>query len=120
MATQIKDGQQIASVHDATDMTTHDSDAITQQMHELTVHLVRQGQDLSLRSLQVWADLARQIGPTRGSAASAAMVSLTYDLFEKMLAAHREVVDGLVATQRRLAHRCVEITATLGDDQTRR
>ncbi len=83
------------------------------------VQLVRDGQDVSLRSLQVWADLARQLGHTGlGSAAGATMVSLGYDLFEKVLAAQREVVDELVATQRRLTQRCLDSTA--GDGRARR
>lgn len=114
MSTQVTDGKWVVDAHDAPDTTT-------QRVQDVMVQLVRDGHDISLRSLQVWADLARQLDPTRlGSAAGAAMVSLAYDLFEKLLAAQREVVDELVATQRRLAQRCVDVTATVGDGRTRR
>ncbi len=109
MSTQTKDGQHVADAHDATDTTT-------QRAQDLMVQLVRQGQDTSLRSLQVWADLARQIGPTAlGPPSGATRVSTAYDLFEKLHAAQREVVDELVATQRQFAQRCFGITATVGD-----
>ncbi len=89
MPTQFKDGHQSA---------TPDS------TQDLMIELVRHGQDISLRSLQVWADLARQIGtPALRSPARRVMVGLSYDLFEKLLTAQREVVDELVATQRQLA-----------------
>ncbi|MGH3843479.1 MAG: hypothetical protein ACRDS0_18850 [Pseudonocardiaceae bacterium] len=114
MSTQVTDGQWVVDTHDATDPTT-------QRVYDVMVQLVRDGQDASLRSLQVWSDLARQLDPTRlGSAAGATMVSLAYDLFEKVLAAQREVVDELVATQRHLAQRCFDITATVGDGRARR
>jgi hypothetical protein len=70
------------------------------------VQLVRQGQDASLRSLQVWADLARKFGPTDppgGNSSDVTMVDLAYDPFEKLLEAQRQVADELVATQRQLA-----------------
>jgi hypothetical protein len=41
------------------------------------------------------------------------MISLVYDVFEKLLAAQREVVDELVATQRQLAHHLFDTTATV-------
>jgi hypothetical protein len=69
--------------------------------------LVRQGLDTSLRSVQVWADLARQVD-------SAALTS-AYDPFEQLLATQREVVGDLVATQRQLAQQALGITATTGD-----
>lgn len=110
MPTRIKDGHQAA----ATDTTTPWAD-------ELMIQLVRQGQDASLRSLQVWADLARQLGPTvLRSPARAAMVGLTYDVFEKLLVAQRRVVDELVAAQRQLAYQFVDTTTTVGDDPVRR
>jgi hypothetical protein len=80
------------------------------------VQLVRQGQDASLRSLQVWADLARKLGSTAPSSpAGATMVSLAHDPFEKLLEAQRLVVEELVATQRQLAQRLFDTTATGGD-----
>jgi hypothetical protein len=89
------------------------ADTTTQQVHDLMIELVRQGQDTSLKSLQVWADLARQLGPTAlRPPSSAAMISLAYELFEKLLAAQRQVVDELVVTQRQLAQRYVATTAT--------
>jgi hypothetical protein len=94
MPTQIKDGHQAAA-----------TDTATPWAEELMIQLVRQGQDASLRSLQVWADLARQLGPTAlRSPARAEVVGLAYDVFEKLLMAQRRVVDELVATQRQLAH----------------
>lgn len=102
MPTQIKDGHHI-----------DDADTTTQQVHDLMTQIVRRGQDVSLKSLQVWADMARQLDPTvLRSPASAAMVSVAYDLFEKLLAAQRQVVDELVSTQRQLAQRYVDTTAT--------
>lgn len=110
MSTQVTDGKWVVDADDATDATT-------QRVQDVMVQLVRDGQDISLRSLQVWADLARQLDPTRpGSAAGAAMGSLAYDLFVKLLAAQREVV----ATQRQFAQRCFDITATVGDGRARR
>jgi hypothetical protein len=112
MPTRVKDGQQVA----ATDTTA--------RAPELMIQLVRHGQDASLRSLQVWAELSRQLGATAlHSPARAAMVHLAYDLFEKLLTAQRQVVDELVATQRHLAHRFLDTTAVVtgvDDDPVRR
>jgi hypothetical protein len=109
MPTQTKDGQQAA----ATDTTT-------QRTQDLMIQLVRHGQDISLRSLQVWADLARQLSSTAlRSPARAVMLSLAYDLFEKVLRAQRQVVDELITTQRQLARQFLTATATLGDDPDR-
>ncbi|MGH3766741.1 MAG: hypothetical protein ACRDS0_32055 [Pseudonocardiaceae bacterium] len=89
MPTQTTDGQRVAS------------DTTTQRGQDLMIQLVRHGQDISLRSLQVWADLSRQLGSTTlGSPGRAVMISLAYDVFEKVLTAQRQVVDELVATQR--------------------
>jgi hypothetical protein len=97
MPTQLKDGHQSA-VRDTT----------TERAQDLMIELVRHGQDISLRSLQVWADLSRQLGtPALRSPARKVMVGLAYDLFEKLLTAQREVVDELVATQRQLAQQSV-------------
>ncbi len=100
MPTQLKDGHQFAG-----------PDTTTQGAQELMIELVRHGQDISLRSLQVWADLARQLGtPALRSPARRVMVGLAYDLFEKLLTAQREVVDELVDTQRRLAQQSFDTT----------
>jgi hypothetical protein len=108
MPTHIKDDPPVADTHD--DQDPH-------PIHDSMVQLVRQGQDTSLRSLQVWADLARQLGLTAQSfPAGAARVSLPYNLLAKLYAAQREVVDELVATQRQLAQRFFGPTATVGDD----
>jgi hypothetical protein len=110
MPTHIKDGQQVG----ATDTTA--------RAPELMIQLVRHGQDASLRSLQVWAELSRQLGATAlHSPARAAMVLLAYDLFEKLLTAQRQVADELVATQRHLAHRFLDTTTVtgVGDDPVR-
>jgi hypothetical protein len=77
--------------------------------------LVRQGQDTSLRSLQVWADLARKLDPTAPSLpAGATIVALAYDPFEKLLEAQRQVVAELVATQSQLVRQLFDTTATVG------
>ena len=81
------------------------------------VQLVRHGLDASLRSLQTWVDLACQLGATPpGSPAAATMLSLTYDLFEKLLTAERLVVDQLVASQHQFAQRFFD--TTVGGDVT--
>ena len=78
MSTQIKDSQPVAdtygdqdslAVHDAVDTTTTEqpngaADPTIQGLQDPRVQLARQGVDISLRSLQVWADLARQRGVT--------------------------------------------------------
>jgi hypothetical protein len=84
----------------------------------LMSQLVRQGQDASLRSLQVWAELARKLSPTALSPANAAIVSLSYDLFQDLLVAQRQVVDELVATERQLAKQFFATTA-IGDQRYR-
>jgi hypothetical protein len=60
--------------------------------------------------------LARKLGSTAPSSpAGATMVSLAHDPFEKLLEAQRLVVEELVATQRQLAQRLFDTTATGGD-----
>jgi hypothetical protein len=105
MPAQIKDGPQAAA-----------TDSTIQRTQDLIIQLVRHGQDTSLRSLQVWADLARQLSSTAlRSPARAMMISVAYDLFEKVLRAQRQVVDELVATQRQLAQQFLTtITAIIG------
>jgi hypothetical protein len=77
--------------------------------------LARQGQDTSLRSLQVWADLARKLGHTEPrSPAGATICALACDPFEKLLEAQRQVVDELVATQRQLVKQLFDATAIVG------
>lgn len=79
--------------------------------------LVRQGLDTSLKSVQVWADLARQVGPNAlGSPVSATMAAHAHDPFVMLLAAQREVVGELVATQRQLTQQVFHASA--GDDRT--
>ncbi|MEO7195993.1 MAG: hypothetical protein ABIZ05_14455 [Pseudonocardiaceae bacterium] len=90
-------------------------EASVQRTRDSMAQLVRQGQDTSLRSLQVWADLARKLGPTAPSfPAGSAVVSLACDPFEKLLEAQRQVVDELVATQCHLAQQLLHPTATVG------
>lgn len=120
MPTQIEVSQQatddrgLPRVRDAADTTTEQpsgADPTIQRVQDLMVQLARQGVDISLRSLQVWADLTRHVGLTAlGSFATA-----TYDLFEKLLAAQREVIDELVATQRQFAQGLLDTTPTVGD-----
>ena len=128
MSTHIQDYRQVTDVrgdrgphpvHAAADPTTQQvhaaADPSTRRAQDSMVQLVRQGLDTSLKSVQVWADLARQLGPTAlGSPASATMVSRAYDPFEVLLAAQREVVGELVATQRQLTQQV--FGATVGDD----
>ncbi|MGH4008740.1 MAG: hypothetical protein ACRDTH_11400 [Pseudonocardiaceae bacterium] len=104
------------SVHDAADMTTEQAhagaDTTTHRAQDSMVQLVRQGLDTSLKSVQVWADLARQVGPsTPGSPTDATMASLAYQPFELLLAAQREVVGELVATQRQLTQQVFHSSA---------
>jgi hypothetical protein len=127
MSTQTKDHRWAADARDdrdprllqaAADLTAEPvaADPTTQRVQDSMVQLVRQGQDTSLRSLQVWADLARKLGSTAPSSpAGATMVSLAHDPFEKLLEAQRLVVEELVATQRQLAQRLFDTTATGGD-----
>lgn len=108
MPTQVKDGQQPTATETTNEQTRAVADPTTQ---DLMIQLVRLGQDISLRSLQVWADLARQLGPTGlGSPTAATTVSLVYQLLDKLLGAQRKVVDELVATQRQFAQRCLDST----------
>ena len=128
MSTQVKDDQRIIDarddreprpVHVAVDATTEQArvvaDTSIQRAQDSMAQLVRQGQDTSLRSLQVWADLARKLGPTASIfPAGGAIVALACDPFEKLLEAQRQVVDELVATQRRLVKQLFDSTATVG------
>jgi len=127
VSTQIKDHRRTADVHDdrdpgplraAADTTVEPvaAEPTAERVQDLMVQLVRQGQDTSLRSLQVWADLARKLDPGGlSSPAGATMVSLAHDPFEKLLEAQRQVVEELVATQRQLAQRLFDSTATGGN-----
>ncbi|MGH3778814.1 MAG: hypothetical protein ACRDRR_24270 [Pseudonocardiaceae bacterium] len=103
-------------VHDAADPTTEQAqaaaDTTTQRAQDSMVQLVRQGLDTSLKSVQVWADLARQVGPgTVDSPAGATIASHAFDPFELLLAAQREVVGELVATQRQLTQQVFHSSA---------
>jgi hypothetical protein len=124
MPTQIKDSQPVTDTygdqdslafHDAVDTTTEQpngaADPTILGLQDPRGRLARQGVDISLRSLQVWADVARQRGLTApGSSARA-----VYDLFEKLLMAQRQVIDELVAAQRQFAQGCLATTPTVGD-----
>jgi hypothetical protein len=88
------------------------TDTTAEPVQDLMVQLARQGLNTSLRSLQVWTDLARQLGPkVLGTPAGATKVFLAsdYDLFKKLLAVESEIVDELVATQRELAQRDLDL-----------
>jgi hypothetical protein len=80
--------------------------------------LARQGQDASLKSLQVWADLARK--REAGPAASAPMAPFAYDRLTQLLAALRQIADELVATQHQLTQQPVPPGPTPGDNLVRR
>jgi len=124
MPTQMKDNQPVTDAygdqnslafHDAVDTTTEQpigaADPTIQRLQDPRVQLARQGVDVSLRSLQVWADLARQ----RGLTAPGSSVEATYDLFEKLLVTQRQVINELVATQRQFAQEHLATTPTIGD-----
>jgi hypothetical protein len=118
MSIQIEHNRGIVDAH-ITEHAGVAADPTSQQAH--MVQLVRQGQDTSLRSLQVWADLARKLGPSAlGNPAGATMASIAHDPFEKLLEAQRQVVDELVATQRQLAQQLFIMTATVGGSLTPR
>ena len=124
MTTQMKDSQSATDAYDDHDSLSIDDTVDTtaaeqpngaadtiQRLQDPRAQLARQGVDLSLRSLQVWADLARQRELTaRGYCATA-----TYDLFEKLLIAQRQVINELVAAQRQLAQESLASTPTVGD-----
>jgi hypothetical protein len=125
VSTQIKDSRRIADdltplpIHVAVDTTAEQArvaaDMSIQRTQDSMTQLVRQGQDTSLRSLQVWADLARKLGSTAPSfPADATIVALAYDPFEKLLEAQRQVVAELVATQSQLVKQLVDTTAVGG------
>jgi hypothetical protein len=98
-----------------------DENLVSPPAQDSMAQLVRQGQDASLRSLQVWADLARKFGSTAlSNPTDATIASLAYDPFEKLLEAQRQVADELVATQRHLTQQMVDSTATLGGNVTAR
>jgi hypothetical protein len=110
-------------VHDAADPITEQAhapaDPTTHQAQGSMAQLVRRGLDTSLKSVQVWADLARQVSPTAlDSPAGATMASRAYDPFEMLLAAQREVVGDLVAAQRQLTQQIFHGDA--GDEPARR
>jgi hypothetical protein len=93
------------------------ADPINQRAQDSMAQLVRQGQDTSLRSLQVWADLARKFGSTpANSAAGATLFSLADTRFEELLVAQRQIIDELVATHRELAQQIVAATDASGDN----
>ncbi len=108
MLTHIKDDRRVADVRDERGARpVHDTEGPTaQRAHDSMAQLVRQGLDTSLRSVQVWADLARQIDATALTSA--------YGPFEQLLATQREVVGDLVATQRQLAQQVFDTSATAG------
>lgn len=108
MLTHIKDDQRVTDVgDDRGPRPVHDAAGpIIQRAHDSMDQLVRQGLDTSLRSVQVWADLARQVDSSGLTSA--------YDPFEQLLATQREVVGDLVATQRQLAQQVFDTSATAG------
>ena len=123
MSTKITGNRWGTDAHD--DIITGQSriaaDPTTQYAQDPMAQLVRQGQDTSLRSLQVWADLARKFGSTApSSSAGATMFSLAGNSFEKLLMAQRQIVEELVATQRELARQLVNAPAAVDDHPVRR
>lgn len=123
MTTHIKDERRIIDLRDDRGSQPHHDAAnpTIQPARDSMVELVRQGLDASLRSVQVWSDLARQVNPRApGCVESAKMASLAHDPFEELLAAQREIVGELVATQRQLTQQVFYPTATVSDDATAR
>jgi hypothetical protein len=122
MSTQITGNRWDIDARDdiITGQTRIAADPTAQDAQDSMTQLVRKGQDTALRSLQVWADLARKFGTTApNSAAGATMFSLAHDPFEKLLVAHRQIVDELVATQRALTQQLVDATAVVDDHPAR-
>lgn len=81
-------------------------------IQDLMAQLARRGLDTSLRSLQVWAELARQLGPrVLGCPTGGTRVfqPSDYELFRKLLAAQRETVDELVVNYRELSQRYLDL-----------
>ena len=122
MSTQITSNRWGIDAHDdISGQTRIAADPTAQRAQDSMAQLVRMGQDTSLRSLQVWADLARNFGATTpDSAAGATMCSLAHDPFEKLLVAQRQIVDELVATQRAFTQQLVDSTAAVDDHPARR
>lgn len=126
MTTQMKDSQSVTGAHDDQDSLSLDdtvdttaaeqphgaADPTIQRLQDPRAQLARQGVDLSLRSLQVWADLARQ----RELTARGHCTRATYDLFEKLLIAQHQIINELAAAQRQLAQESLANTPTVGDD----
>lgn len=117
MSTQITSNRWGIDAHDdISGQTRVAADSTAQRAQDSMAQLVRMGQDASLRSLQVWADLARKFGTnTPDSAEGATMCSLAHDPFEKLLVAQRQIVDELVATQRHFTRQFVDVTAAVDD-----
>lgn len=108
MSAQIRAGRRITDDHDP--RPVHSLGAPPTKLAQL----VRQGQDTSLRSLQVWADLARKLGHTEPRSPTGATVCASAcDPFEKLLEAQRQVVDELVATHRQLVQQLFDATASV-------
>ena len=123
MSTQITGNRWGTDARDdiITGQTRIAADLTAQDAQDSMTQLVRKGQDTALRSLQVWADLARKFGTTApNSAAGTTMLSLAHDPFEKLLVAQRQIVDELVATQRELTQQLVDGTVALDDHSLRR
>ncbi|MGH3888268.1 MAG: hypothetical protein ACRDSZ_17165 [Pseudonocardiaceae bacterium] len=114
--TDTRDDRGPHKIHGAADPITEQArtaaDTTTQRTQDSMVQLVRQGLDTSLKSVQVWADLARQVGSTAlDSPAGATMAFRAHDPFEMLLAAQREVVGKLVAAQRQLMQQIFDTSA---------
>ncbi|MGH4000344.1 MAG: hypothetical protein ACRDTJ_23115, partial [Pseudonocardiaceae bacterium] len=115
MTTHIKDERQITDLRDGRGSRPlrNAVKPTTQPAQDSMGDLVRQGLDTSLRSVQVWSDLARQVNLSGlGAAAGATMAALAHEPFEELLVAQREIVGELVATQRQLTQQVFYTTAT--------
>jgi hypothetical protein len=83
------------------------SQSLADPLPEPLAGLARHGQDSSLRALQVWADVARQLQffPGQGGTGTGRRHPTpdpATERFERLLVAQRELVAELVAAQRHL------------------
>ena len=127
MSTQIKDNRWDADPRGEspshttagviTELAGSNAEATPYRAQDSMNQLVRQGQDASLKSLQVWADLARK---REAGLAASTIAPFAYDRFTQLLAALREIADELVATQHQLAQQPVSPGTAPGDNLVRR
>jgi len=98
----------------AAEITEHTTAAATtanRRVQNTVVELMRQGQDCSLRAVQVWADMARLLNASALPLPSdRVLVTRSYDLFESLLATQREFIDELIAVHRNFTQQLLDPT----------